>query len=101
MKSNSSSLYSGSLYNTSSTKALISCCSCISKFPCAADHGFEVVIVVDGSRNVLVVILKFGVVDGSVSLEGVPLGEEFTKNLVLGHLAVSEFRVEGNVVDAL
>ena len=37
----------------------------------------------------------------SVSLEGVPLAEELSQDLILGHLTVAELGVEGDIVDTL
>lgn len=37
----------------------------------------------------------------AVSLDGVPLAEELSQDLILGHLAVAEFGVEGHIIDSL
>lgn len=37
----------------------------------------------------------------AVSLDGVPLAEELSQDLILCHLAVAEFGVEGHIVDSL
>ena len=74
--------------------ALTSC-----ELPSISYHQLEVVIIIDGGANILIVVLKFWKRYSAILLEGIPLREELFKNLVLRKLSILELGVEGNIID--
>ena len=61
----------------------------------------EVFVVVNGRRDSGVVVVPLSAVNTAISVSVTEVSQEFEENLVFGHLARDDFRVERGVVDAL
>ena len=70
-----------------------------SEFPRVGDNEFEVLIIINGSWNILVEFFEFCKRNLAVSLDSVPLAKPLVEQLILGLSTASQARVLRNIIN--